>query len=84
MTVLTKETFSSFFSFRITSNNLIWDVSIKLRPYGVLIGLKNCSLEKSLSDSKFLWLHIFCTMQPDLNMNLSGVSNVLLYVAREL
>ena len=38
MTVLTEETFSGVFSFFVTSNNL--DVSIKLRPYGGLIGMK--------------------------------------------
>ena len=57
---------------------------IKMRPYGGLIAMKNCSLEKYLNDSKYLWLHNFCTMQTDLIINLSGVSNVLLYVAREL
>ena len=54
MTLLTKETFYNIFSFFVSSNILICDVSIKLRPYGGLIGIKNCSLEKYLSDSKSL------------------------------
>ena len=44
MTVLTKETFSSFFHSLLvlitSSNNLNCDVSIKLRPYGGSISMK--------------------------------------------
>ena len=84
MTVLTEETFSSFFSFFVTSKNLICDVSIKLRPYGGLIGMKTIPWKNFWTSPSFYDCTLFCTMQPDLNMNLSGVSNVLLYVAREL
>ena len=49
-----KEILTNFFAFFVTSNNIMCDVSINLRPYGVLIGMKNRSLEKYLNDSKFL------------------------------
>ena len=38
-----------FFS---TTNDINYDVAIKLRPYGGLIGIENASLDKYLSDSK--------------------------------
>ena len=40
-----------FFS---TINDINYDVAIKLRPYGGLIGIENSSLDKYLSDSKIL------------------------------
>ena len=36
---------------------LIYDVAIKLRPYGGLIGIDDSSLDKYLTDSKILRLH---------------------------
>ena len=59
MTVLAKEIFASFLSFFVSSNNLIFDLSIKLKSYGGLIDMKSCSLEKYLNDSKLLRLHAF-------------------------
>ena len=40
-----------FFS---TTNFINYDVAIKLRPYGGLIGIENSSLDNYLSDSKIL------------------------------
>ena len=51
--------FSCFFSLFVNSKKLVFIVSIRLRLYGGLIGMKNCSLEKYLNDSKFIWLHAF-------------------------
>ena len=48
-----KEIFTSFLALFGISNNVMRDVSIRLRPYGGSIGMKNCSLEKYLNDSKF-------------------------------
>ena len=43
-----------FFS---SENDLNYDVAIKLRPYGGLIGIDDSSLDKYLKDSKLLRLH---------------------------
>ena len=43
-----------FFS---TTYDIDYDVAIKLRPYGGLIGIENSSLDKYLSDSKILRMH---------------------------
>ena len=43
-----------FFSIK---NDLNYDVAIKLRPYGGLIGIDDSSLHKYLKDSKILRLH---------------------------
>ena len=43
-----------FFS---TTNDINYDVAIKLRPYGGMIGIENFSLDKYLSDSKILQMH---------------------------
>ena len=43
-----------FFS---SENELNYDVAIKLRPYGGLIGIVDSSLDKYLKDSKILRLH---------------------------
>ena len=43
-----------FFS---SKNDLNYDVAIKLRPYGGLIGIDDSSLDKYLKDSKILRLH---------------------------
>ena len=43
-----------FFS---SKNDINYDVAIKLRPYGGLIGIDKSSLDKNLNDSKILRLH---------------------------
>ena len=43
-----------FFS---TTNDINYDVAIKLRPYGGLIGIEKSSLDKHLGDSKILRIH---------------------------
>ena len=43
-----------FFS---TTEDINYDVAIKLRPYGGLIGIDNSSLDKYLNDSKVLRMH---------------------------
>ena len=40
-----------------TTNDITYDVAIKLRPYGGLIGIDNSSLDKYLNDSKILRMH---------------------------
>ena len=84
MTVLTKETFTSFFSFFVGSKNLICEVLFKLRPYGGLIGMKKCSWEKYLNDYKFLCLHAFLQDAAAFKHELIRIIKVLLYVARQL
>ena len=43
--------------FFVSSDNLNYDILIKLRPYGGLIGIDNSSLDKYLRNSKILQLH---------------------------
>ena len=43
--------------FFVSSDNLNYDILIKLRPYGGLIGIDNSSLDKYLKYSKILRLH---------------------------
>ena len=43
--------------FFVSSDNLNYDILIKLRPYGGLIGIDNSSLDKYLKNSKILRLH---------------------------
>ena len=43
--------------FFFSENELNYDVAIKLRPYGGLIGVDDSSLDKYLKDSKTLCLH---------------------------
>ena len=47
----------SLFFFSI-ENDLNYDVAIKLRPYGGLIGIDDSSLDKYSNDSKILRLHL--------------------------
>ena len=63
--------------FFVTSDNLNYDILIKLRPYGGLIGIDNSSLDKYLNFTiaryskipKFYDCTLFCTMRPDLYTN---------------
>ena len=43
--------------FFVSSDNLNYDILIKLRPYGGLIGIDSSSLNKHLKTSKILQLH---------------------------
>ena len=43
--------------FFVSSDNLNYDILIKLKPYGGLIGIDNSSLDKYLKSSKILRLH---------------------------
>ena len=52
-----RNSFLAACSFFVSSDNLNYDILIKLRPYGVLIGNDNCFLDKYLKNSKFLRLH---------------------------
>ena len=45
--------------FFVSSDNLNYDILIKLRPYGGLIGIDNSSLGKYLKNSKIFRLHAF-------------------------
>ena len=46
-----------FLFFFASPDNLNYDILIKLRPYGGLIGIDNSSLDKYLKNSKILRLH---------------------------
>ena len=46
--------FTFFFS---TTNYINYDIAIKLKPNGGLIGIDNSSLDKYLKDSKILRMH---------------------------
>ena len=48
---------AAFSLFFVSSDNLNYDILIKLRPYGGLIGIDNSSLDKYLKNSKILRLH---------------------------
>ena len=50
-------TCSLFFSSPFTENGINYDVAIKPRSYGGLIGIDNSSLDKYLNDFKVLRLH---------------------------
>ena len=43
--------------FFVSSDNLNYDILIKLRPYGGLLGIDNSSLDKYLKNCKILRLH---------------------------
>ena len=55
--------------FFVSSDNLNYNILIKLRPYGGLIGIDNSSLNKYLKNSKIYDCMLFCTMRPDLYTN---------------
>ena len=68
-----------FFS---TTNNINYDVAIKLRPYGGLIGIDNSSLDKYLYDSEnFYECMLFYTMPPVLSAKVYNTGPTYCYVS---